>query len=55
LFYVLNNRDLRRPGLDESEAFVVAIAAGQLDVSKIAETLAKWTQGPAGMSEGERP
>ncbi len=44
LFSVFNDRDLRRPSLDEAEAFVVAIAAGRLDVPKIAETLAKWTK-----------
>lgn len=48
LFSVFNDHDLRRASLDEGEAFVVAIAAGRLDVPKIAETLARWTKGPAG-------
>ncbi|MGH4007811.1 MAG: type II toxin-antitoxin system death-on-curing family toxin [Pseudonocardiaceae bacterium] len=48
LFYVFNGHDLHRASLDEGEEFVVAIAAGQLAVPKIAETLARWTKRSAG-------
>ncbi len=43
LFYVFNERDVRMTSVDEGEAFVVAVAAGQIDVAKIAERLALWT------------
>ncbi len=46
LFYVFNGHDLRSPDLEEGESFVVAVAAGQLDLDKIAETLAGWASGP---------
>jgi len=44
LFYVFNGHDLRAPGVDEGEAFVLSVAAGDLDVPAIAVTLAKWTR-----------
>jgi death-on-curing protein len=42
LFLILNGTDVRAPHVDEGERFVVAIAAGELDVEKIAATLAEW-------------
>lgn len=44
LFYVFNGGDLRTTSVDEGEEFVVAIADGQAEVPKIAETLAAWSR-----------
>ena len=46
LFLILNGADLRTPSVDEGERFVVAIAAGELDVEKIAATLSMWSIQP---------
>jgi death-on-curing protein len=43
LFYLFNRGDLRPPTVDQAEALVVGVAAGQLDVPEIADTLATWT------------
>lgn len=43
LFYVFNQHDLRVPGPDEGEDFVVAVCTGTLDIPAIAGTLASWT------------
>ncbi|MEV0842860.1 type II toxin-antitoxin system death-on-curing family toxin [Actinocatenispora sera] len=46
LFLILNGADVRAPSVDEGERFVVAIAAGELDVEKIAATLSTWAVQP---------
>ncbi|HEY0639246.1 MAG TPA: Fic family protein [Pseudonocardiaceae bacterium] len=43
LFLVLNGTDLRVPGTDEGEDFVLAVIAGDLDVPAIAKVLRSWT------------
>lgn len=43
LFLVLNGRDLRVPGVDEGEEFVLAVIRGDLDVPAIAKVLDEWT------------
>lgn len=43
LFVGLNGLHVRVPSDDEGEKFVVAVAAGELDVSDIADVLADWT------------
>ena len=44
LFFVLNGGDLRAPSVDEGEELVLAVAAGELDVDKIASVLATWVR-----------
>ncbi|BCJ27799.1 type II toxin-antitoxin system death-on-curing family toxin [Actinocatenispora sera] len=46
LFLILNGADVRAPSVDEGERLVVAIAAGELDVEKIAATLSTWAVQP---------
>lgn len=42
-FYWINGALLTAPSVDEGEKFVVAIAAGELELSEIAKTLRAWT------------
>jgi death on curing protein len=42
VFYDLNGVELEPPGIDEAVELVVAVAAGQLELPKLAERLAGW-------------
>jgi death-on-curing protein len=42
VFYDLNGFDLNPPGVDEAVELVVAVAAGELDLRKLCEHLARW-------------
>ena len=42
VFYDLNGFDLNPPGVDEAVELVVAVAAGELDLHKLCEHLARW-------------
>ncbi|GAA3997726.1 type II toxin-antitoxin system death-on-curing family toxin [Allokutzneria multivorans] len=44
LFYVLNQRDLRAPSVDDGERLVVDAATGARDLPQIAQVLDEWTQ-----------
>ena len=46
VFYDLNGFDLNPPGVDEAVELVVAVAAGHLELEKLAEQLASWVVGP---------
>jgi death on curing protein len=41
-FYDLNGFDLDPPGVDEAVELVVAVAAGHMELEKLAEQLASW-------------
>ena len=43
VFYDLNGLDLRPPPVDEAVELVVAVAAGHIELVKLAERLASWT------------
>jgi death-on-curing protein len=43
VFYDLNGLDLAPPSVDEAVELVVALAAGHLELGKLAERLASWT------------
>ena len=45
VFYDLNAFDLDPPGVDEAVELVVAVAAGHLELEKLAEQLASWVVG----------
>ena len=42
VFYDLNGIDLDPPSVDEAVDLVVAVAAGQMELSKLSERLASW-------------
>ena len=42
VFYDLNGFDLDLPGVDEAVELVIAVAAGHLELDKLAEQLASW-------------
>lgn len=44
VFFDLNGVELEPPGVDEAVELVVAIAAGQLELPKLAERLAGWAR-----------
>lgn len=44
VFYDLNGVELEPPGVDEAVELVVAVAAGQLELPKLAERLAGWAR-----------
>jgi death on curing protein len=44
LFYIFNGFDLRAPGVDEGESFMLSAAVGDLDVPRIAATLTAWAR-----------
>jgi death-on-curing protein len=43
VFYDLNGLDLDPPSVDEAVELVVAVAAGHLELGKLAEYLSSWT------------
>jgi death-on-curing protein len=44
VFYDLNGFDLGPPSVDEAVELMVAVAAGQLDLSKLSQRLASWAR-----------